>query len=143
MKILPCVKYVGELMARLNPTQIDHLGKVLADRASALQVEIRAELAANSNYADIAGTVTDLGDAAVADLLSDIGNANVARDIAELRDIEAAKQRIGAGKYGRCPDCGKDIAYQRLIAHPTAKRCEPCQIRFEKTIAQPIIPKSL
>jgi DnaK suppressor protein len=143
MDIPACAKTREEPMAKLTQTQIGHLEKVLADRAAALQVEIRAELEANSNYADIAGTVTDLGDAAVADLLSDIGNANVARDIGELRDIDAAKQRIGAGNYGRCADCGRDIAYQRLIAHPSAKRCEACQIRFEKTFVQPNIPKSL
>jgi DnaK suppressor protein len=124
-------------MKELTQKQIKHLAKILVERAASLQSEIRTEIDANSSYGDIAGNVTDLGDEAVADLLADIGNANVSRDIQELRAISAAQLRIKDGSYGLCPDCGKEIVYERLIAYPTAQRCEPCQARFEKIFAQP------
>jgi DnaK suppressor protein len=124
-------------MKELTQKQIKHLAEILVERAASLQSEIRTEIDANSSYGDIAGNVTDLGDEAIADLLADIGNANVSRDIQELRAISDAQLRIRDGTYGLCPDCGKEIVYERLIAYPTAQRCEPCQARFEKTFAQP------
>ena len=124
-------------MKQLTRKQIRHLAEILVERAASLQVEIRAEIEANSSYGDIAGNVTDLGDEAIADLLADIGNANVSRDIQELRAITDAQRRIKESTYGLCPDCGKEIIYERLIAYPTAQRCEPCQARYEKLFAQP------
>jgi DnaK suppressor protein len=124
-------------MKELTRQQMKHLAEILVERAASLESEIRTEIEANSSYGDIAGNVTDLGDEAIADLLADIGNANVSRDIQELRAISAAQLRIKDGTYGSCPDCGKEIVYERLIAYPTAQRCEPCQDRFEKIFAQP------
>jgi DnaK suppressor protein len=124
-------------MKELTRQQMKHLAGILVERATSLQSEIRTEIEANSSYGDIAGNVTDLGDEAIADLLADIGNANVSRDIQELRAISDAQRRINEGTYGLCPDCGGEIVYERLIAYPTAQRCEPCQARFEKIFAQP------
>lgn len=130
-------------MNELARKQIRHLTEILAQRAASLQSEIRTEIEANSSYGDIAGNVTDLGDEAIADLLADVGNASVSRDIQELRAITDAQQRIKEGTYGLCPDCGKEIVYERLIAYPTAQRCEPCQARHEKIFARPARPTSL
>jgi RNA polymerase-binding transcription factor DksA len=55
------------------------------------------------------------------------------RDIEELRDIEGARERIAAGSYGGCADCGRDIPLQRLLVQPTAKRCIDCQEKFERS----------
>ncbi|PIT72264.1 conjugal transfer protein TraR [Limnohabitans sp. G3-2] len=48
-------------------------------------------------------------------------------ETAELGDIEAALERMDAGTYGQCTDCGVRIAPARLNAYPTAKRCIDCQ----------------
>ena len=130
-------------MKELTRQQMKHLAGILVEREASLQSEIRTEIEANSSYGDIAGNVTDLGDESIADLLADIGNANVSRDIQELRAISAAQRRITEGTYGLCPDCGKEIVYERLIAYPTAQRCEPCQARFEKIFAQPATRTSM
>ncbi|HEU0278105.1 MAG TPA: TraR/DksA family transcriptional regulator [Rhodanobacteraceae bacterium] len=58
-------------------------------------------------------------------------DAAVQRDLKEMRDILAARARIRAGVYGRCIDCGDAIAYRRLLAYPTAKRCLACQRAHE------------
>ena len=53
-------------------------------------------------------------------------------ETAELGDIEAAMERMDAGTYGQCSDCGVTISPARLNAYPTAKRCIVCQTRHEE-----------
>lgn len=48
-------------------------------------------------------------------------------ETAELGEIDAALERIQAGTYGTCSDCGVSIPPARLNAYPTAKRCIDCQ----------------
>ena len=62
-----------------------------------------------------------------------VRDAEVARDEAELRDIEAALERIAAGSFGECIDCAADIAVRRLDVQPAAARCLPCQEQYEKS----------
>jgi DnaK suppressor protein len=53
-------------------------------------------------------------------------------ETAELGDIEAALERLDAGTYGQCTDCGMTIPPARLNAYPTAKRCIDCQTQKEQ-----------
>jgi DnaK suppressor protein len=53
-------------------------------------------------------------------------------ETAELVDIDAALERLQAGTYGQCTDCGITIPTARLNAYPTAKRCLGCQTLAEK-----------
>jgi DnaK suppressor protein len=53
-------------------------------------------------------------------------------ETAELGDIEAALERMDAGNYGQCTDCGVTVASARLTAYPTAKRCIDCQTVAEQ-----------
>lgn len=52
-------------------------------------------------------------------------------DNAELRMVNAALERIEAGTYGLCPDCGVEIPAARLHAAPEAQRCIACQEKVE------------
>jgi len=52
-------------------------------------------------------------------------------ETAQLGDIEAALERLQAGCYGTCTDCGAAIPDARLSAYPTAKRCIDCQRQTE------------
>ena len=54
-----------------------------------------------------------------------------ARESAELNHIQAALDRIAAGTYGACIDCGTDIPLARLHAAPEATRCVACQAATE------------
>lgn len=118
----------------LTQKQIAHFVQRIDARKSLLLDEIRQVLARSSNehYTDLVGGVGDSGDAAAASLLRDITEAEVVRDVGEVRDIVAAEERIAAGRYGLCIDCGEGIRYKRLDAYPTAKRCLTCQMRREK-----------
>jgi len=86
----------------------------------------------DDRYSALADQVHDTKDQAIAQLLAESGNADLQRAANELQDIDAALQRINAGTYGRCRDCGIEIPSSRLAAYPTAKRCLPCQELHEK-----------
>ena len=52
--------------------------------------------------------------------------------LAEIRGVETALERLHAGQYGVCIDCGRPIRTSRLRAIPTACRCMRCQIGVER-----------
>ncbi len=43
-----------------------------------------------------------------------------------LAEIDAALERVAAGRYGRCERCGQPIAPERLAARPAATTCIAC-----------------
>ena len=49
-----------------------------------------------------------------------------------LAEIAAAEERVEAGTYGVCIDCGTDIPLARLQAAPATKRCMACQAATEQ-----------
>jgi DnaK suppressor protein len=51
-------------------------------------------------------------------------------DYGQLRLIEAALDRIGAGDYGVCLSCEEPIPAKRLRALPWARYCVECQERI-------------
>ncbi len=53
------------------------------------------------------------------------------RETAQLRQVDAALERIEAGTYGLCFDCGIEIPAARLHAAPEALRCIACQEKAE------------
>jgi len=119
----------------LNRRVMIELARAIEERRAALATEIRREVARarNEPFEEVAGAVHDAGDEALADLVADVDNAEVTRDLAELRELEAARGRIADGSYGVCADCGADIPVARLRAQPAAPRCIACQQRHEKT----------
>jgi RNA polymerase-binding transcription factor DksA len=52
---------------------------------------------------------------------------------AELDAVEQALQRIAAGTYGECAECGATISIERLQARPQAIRCLACQQKLVGT----------
>jgi DnaK suppressor protein len=43
-----------------------------------------------------------------------------------ITEVDDALRRIDAGTYGRCEQCGRPIAADRLAARPFARRCIAC-----------------
>ena len=103
--------------------------QLLEQRANQLEQEVAAAQARSS---DDPNDVTDRKDEANQRELAEIGNAEVERDLAELREIALARQRIADGSYGRCADCGVDIDPRRVLAQPAAARCTRCQAEAER-----------
>jgi RNA polymerase-binding transcription factor DksA len=52
---------------------------------------------------------------------SDINSAQLERDLHELREIDAALERMHSGTYGFCIRCGKPLDRARLELFPAAR----------------------
>jgi len=50
----------------------------------------------------------------------------------ELADIDAARDRLAAGTYGVCENCGRAIPAARLEVRPTAARCVECAAKVNR-----------
>lgn len=50
---------------------------------------------------------------------------------AQREQVVAALERIDAGTFGRCVDCGTELPDERLDARPEAARCITCQTAAE------------
>lgn len=116
-----------------RPTH-DAVRQRLLQRSDELLADIRRELRQQdeAQYADLADRLADPGEHSVADLLVDVRLAEIDRDVAEIREIEAALLRIAHGTYGICIDCEEPIDAERLESVPAASRCQACQRAFEK-----------
>ena len=69
----------------------------------------------------------DEGDRANTSLAREIHVGKKSRDRALLAAVHAAIERINAGTFGECLNCGQDINVKRLEALPWAKYCITCQ----------------
>ncbi len=127
-------------MSNISKNQIDSLRVLMEEEFARLVDETRDEMnpELKTHYIDIDGDVAD--DEAVADIIVDTDNAIIGLHLQNMRDLSAALDRMQAGVYGDCIDCGDDIVFERLVAFPTAKRCIRCQRLYEKTLASE--PKS-
>ena len=68
---------------------------------------------------------------------SELGNEEVLVQLddagrAEIEAIRGAIERIDAGEYGVCNECGERIPRPRLEAFPLATRCVDCESWEEK-----------
>jgi RNA polymerase-binding transcription factor DksA len=72
--------------------------------------------------------------------MADLGSDNFAQEIAAgmlqnehdlLLAIDVALDRIDAGRYGICKQCGQEIPEERLKALPYAIYCVSCQKKVE------------
>ena len=121
-------------MADLTASQIEKLRRLLDERETKLQGEVRAaNEAAAERPAALGPEVGDAIDSGDERFRSGMAHVDKLRDQEELMAIEAARGRIDDGSYGECIDCGKPIPVERLKAQPTALRCVPCQTAYEKT----------
>ena len=115
------------------PSLSAHRERLLHERTQLLQ-RIAQERGGLVSRADMAAEhdVRSLDDQAQAISERNDEFAMNEHETAELGDIEAALERIDAGTYGQCTDCGVGIPPTRLNAYPTAKRCIDCQTVAEQ-----------
>ncbi|MGD9601727.1 MAG: TraR/DksA family transcriptional regulator [Gammaproteobacteria bacterium] len=112
-----------------------------AELAGAIETRmatLRAEIVAGLRQSDdpsvlqLANHFEETDDAAVASLELATEIAAVERDVQELAALERARERLRAGSYGTCADCGTAIPLARLRAQPSALRCLTCQNAAER-----------
>ncbi len=122
-------------MSHLNNEQRARLGQLLEQGRLRLRQDIRNELSPDGSDSPttLAGAVHDAGEESVADMMSDINTAMLGHAIRELREVEAAQERLRDGVYGCCEECGEAIPFARLEAYPAARLCVADQQRHEVT----------
>jgi RNA polymerase-binding protein DksA len=110
-------------MSTLDARTLEELTSALQRREAQLVAEIRdgKRRAAREPFSRVASEVPDVGDASVADAEVDLGSAERERDTVELHDVRDALQRMEAGSYGVCEECGRPIPLERLKAFPAAR----------------------
>ena len=133
---------------RLDDAALDHmelptLRDILVSRRDQLAFEMedgRRRSLNEDSFAALAGEVADAGDAATAAEQSDLRNTQIERDAGEVRQIDAALERITEGTYGTCVQCEQPVGAARLHATPFAARCIDCQSAYERLYAGTATP---
>lgn len=122
-------------MAGLTRGQLQDLRARLDRREAELLEEVRVKgpEADRAPSHEPRNQVEDLGEQGELRIREAVAHAEQERDIDELRQIAAAKERMVRGAYGLCVDCGIDIPLARLQAQPAAARCVRDQERYEQT----------
>ncbi|MBL8151699.1 MAG: TraR/DksA C4-type zinc finger protein [Blastocatellia bacterium] len=64
--------------------------------------------------------------------LRDIEYSKLSAMQLRLRQLDEAQERLKAGTYGLCTECGKEINPKRLALDPAVALCVSCQSSFEK-----------
>jgi RNA polymerase-binding protein DksA len=107
-------------------------------RNALLEERQRIQAALDNLHEENPGSITDETgeDAAYDNHLADTATVTYDRELDYtleensehmLAEIDAALQRIDAGTYGKCTNCGKEIPPERLEARPWATLCIDCQ----------------
>ncbi|MCX5556968.1 TraR/DksA C4-type zinc finger protein [Streptomyces sp. NBC_00038] len=129
----------GELAVRpgedpWTPQEVAEARAVLQSEALRLSSEI------TSSEEALAGLMRDSGDGA-GDDQADTGTKNITRESemalnANAREMleqtERALQRLDAGTYGLCENCGNPIGKARMQAFPRATLCVECKQKQER-----------
>ncbi|MEI7465039.1 MAG: TraR/DksA C4-type zinc finger protein [Burkholderiales bacterium] len=118
-------------MNTLTQEHAQSVRRTLERRAAQLRLEL-AEHGEIHDRTDAGPGVADTKDLASSRAVDEVGAAEVERDRDELRQIEAAFQRLAQSHYGQCTGCGNAIEAARLAAQPAATRCLTCQQQRER-----------
>ena len=128
----------GELAVRPgeDPWTPEEVAEARAELES--EARLRAEIASSEEA--LAGLMRDSGDGA-GDDEADTGTKNITREhemalAANAREMleqtERALERLDAGTYGLCENCGNPIGKARMQAFPRATLCVECKQKQER-----------
>ncbi|MET9733577.1 TraR/DksA C4-type zinc finger protein [Streptomyces sp. NPDC006458] len=129
----------GELAVRPgeDPWTPEEVAEARTELTGDMQ-RLKAELA--SSEESLVGLMRDSGDGA-GDDEADTGTKNITREhelalAANAREMliqsERALERLDAGTYGLCENCGKAIGKARMQAFPRATLCVECKQKQER-----------
>lgn len=108
----------------MKTTDLARIRKDLENRRAALQAKLREE----SQILEAGpGENPDRGSLARRYADRQFNLAIHERTSAQLEQVEQALERLGRDDYGKCKNCGKQIARARLEALPHAVLCVDCK----------------
>lgn len=116
------------------PRNIEHYKQLLQARESELTEEVSRfqEDAREARTAEVEDPIDEATSSQAK--AAAFGVSSVASDT--LNMVRAALQRIEAGTYGTCVDCGREIDEKRLEAVPWALYCIEDQEKHDREAAQ-------
>jgi len=125
------VDFTGGFMDAVTAQKYKH--RLVVER-DALLAQIDAQRGGPLSRADAASDALDKSEDDNAQIQSgrDVAFAINEHETAELLDIDVSLQRIKAGVYGLCVNCGTHIPAVQLDAAPHTQRCVTCQTTFEQ-----------
>lgn len=107
-----------------NRERREVLKSMLEDRRREIHTRLRS---LRETLPAEAAEVKDAEEQSVNDFVRDVELALMEMTSETLGQIDEAMQRLEAGSYGVCAECGAEIAEARLKAVPFATLCVPCQ----------------
>src|SRR5262245_66307610 len=119
----------------LTLQQAQELRTIVDTRSAALAREVGLDLdrVREDGLDNVVGAVPDPGDESVQSLIQDLDQAVASRDLSELRMLESARSRMDDGTYGICSNCGQELGFELLRAHPGADGCVKCRTLVSQT----------
>jgi DnaK suppressor protein len=107
----------------------DELKRMLDDRRREILNEVQSKIkdVRSEGTLNSTGGVLDAEETSVTDIQEDIELALIQMKAETLTRINEALERLDAGTYGSCNECGDEISPQRLRALPFAVRCKDCE----------------
>lgn len=111
----------------LNADQVRKLALALNERIRKLSGEVSSHIARAREDEDVFDRLPSESCWKVAiGHLVETDDAELSRRLDQLAELQAAHSRLMAGTFGRCTDCGIDMAYEELLADPARQRCRDC-----------------
>jgi DnaK suppressor protein len=117
--------------ASMNSRFVEELAAMLRRKRSSLLLQ---EIVVSQSEADInlEDRESELEESAQKDRMTRLESHLSKRGQIMLRQIDEALERIDAGTFGECEQCGNEIGQGRLKAMPTAHLCIDCATELEK-----------
>jgi RNA polymerase-binding transcription factor DksA len=101
-------------------------------QGTARTAEEQARMATGGDSAgDLSSAPLHIGDLGSEEFSQELGATLLENEQYLQIEIDAALDRIDKGTFGRCENCGKDIALSRLQAIPYARQCMSCAAELE------------
>ena len=119
----------GARKTQVSGTRDEEFREMLRDRRLELLDQLRYSIrhVRTSHGRGVLDEVRDAMEHSGALLQEDLDMALLQLKTETLEKIEEALVRLDERSYGRCYECGQEIARQRLASLPFAVRCTPCQ----------------
>ena len=119
----------GKETSSMNEARYSDLKRMLEERRKEILSEVQGRIR-DQREADAWGKVNevlDAGESSEADIQEDIEFALIQMKSETLLKINEALERLEAGTFGYCFECGDEISERRLRALPFAVRCKDCE----------------
>jgi DnaK suppressor protein len=98
----------------------------------AMRARLEGALATSAGCSSVALAVEDEVDMAETSMEREISGEIIGLFSCTLDEVDRALEKLDAGTYGICEECGQPIALERLRALPSAALCVPCKRQEER-----------